>query len=54
MFFKLKWEHNNSIFSFKDNVDRNELIQASNILIGNSRFDSMNYTIFDLLNIKKL
>jgi hypothetical protein len=52
--FELKWEQNNSIFSFRDNVDGDELLKASDILIGDPRFDAMNYTIFDLLNIKKL
>ena len=51
--FELKWEHNNSLITFKGYVDGNELLQASNILIGDSRFDKMNYTIFDLLNINE-
>ena len=49
--FNMEWKSDNCIISFSGNVNSDELIRVSNTIIGSSRFDSSEYTIYDLRNI---
>jgi hypothetical protein len=54
MSFKISWKENNSYFQFENTIDINELIKASDLLLGDKRFELMNYAIFDFLEIKTI
>lgn len=49
---KYNWINNNIIFEIKDTLNLKVLLESNNILLSSSRFDTMNYQIFDLLNVK--
>lgn len=53
MNFDLKWIDNNVIVAFKGKVDFNDINDANTIIIGDSRFDDLEFEIFDFCNVEK-
>jgi len=53
MSYSHKWIGNDIIFSFTGEVNFDDLNQANNEIYGDSRFDLMNYAIFDFSLIKR-
>ncbi len=51
---KYKWLNNNIIFEIEDTLNLKVFLEANNILLSSSRFDTMNYQIFNLLNVKNI
>ena len=47
MSYSHKWIGNDIIFSFTGEVSYDDINEANNEIYGDSRFDSMNYAIFD-------
>ncbi len=54
MSYSTIWTNNNPIIQFKGIVTAYEIIQSTNELCGDWRFEKMKYQIFDLLEIELL
>jgi hypothetical protein len=54
MSYRLEWTDNNIRVIFEGDVNFNEINRANNTIYGDSRFELMNYCIFDFQKIKKI
>ena len=52
MSYRHKWIGNDIIFSFNGEITFNEIDRANSEIYRDSRFDSMNYAIFDFTSVK--
>lgn len=53
MNFDLRWFGNNAIVTFKGKIDFTDIYKANTIIIGNSKFDNMDFEIFDFSDVKE-
>lgn len=54
MTFNINWDKNGVYVKFRGVVNAQDLIDANNYVISNANFESINYQIFDFLDIEKL
>ena len=54
MKYIIQWVNGNPHIEFFGDISWEEINQASNILLGDVRFDSMDYVILNFLNVNKL
>ncbi len=54
MSYTFVWENNDAIVAFEGQISLDDIIDANNIIIGDSRFDKMKYQLFDYSNIESL
>lgn len=52
MNFDLRWIGNNAIVTFKGKIDFNDIHKANTLIIGNPKFDNMDFQIFDFCNVE--
>ncbi len=53
MTFSINWDKNGVYVKFRGVVNAQDLIDANNYVISNANFESINYQIFDFLDIEK-
>ncbi len=53
MTFNINWDKNGVYVKFRGIVNAQDLIDANNYVISNANFESINYQIFDFLDIEE-
>lgn len=53
MTFNINWDKNGVYVKFRGVVNAHDLIDANNYIISNANFESINYQIFDFLDIEE-
>ncbi|QGY43330.1 hypothetical protein GM418_06550 [Maribellus comscasis] len=51
---EIYWKNSNIIIRFNGTVTADEIMSVNDLIYGDSRFDSMNYQIFDYSKVEKM
>ena len=51
---KTEWKHNGVVINFFGTLKAQEVLEINSILYGDSRFEEMEYQLFDFLEVKEL
>ena len=54
MSYKLTWENEGVYWKYTENVSGQEIIEATTIIYGDSRFDNLKYKLVDFIDIERL